>query len=924
MLKDEVLKYLYHKTYEYEKDINNDAYTAQEISNIFKVKRNTISHYINQMVEDGQVIKINTRPVYFFHKEMFEKKFFKLSKNIFYSIDELFAEDNDKKKGDEIFDNLIGANRSLKYALDQIKTSIFYPTNGLPIMLSGPTGVGKSYTASLIHKYSIECGVLDKDAPFLVFNCAQYYNNPELLSSNLFGHVKGAFTGADKNQIGMLEAADGGILFLDEVHRLNNEGQEKLFTFMDQGTIRRMGETEGWHKVKVRLIFATTESLSESFLDTFLRRIPIVVSIPGLDERENEEKIQFVYNFLINEARTFNKNILISERAVDVLASHKYKGNIGELQNTIKYICAATYSKNVNSDKVVIKLKDLSENLLKDASYSRESKIKQKNDILITPNTKLNELCTKEKTSLQTIKHTYKEIFDLYKSYSKTKNQEQFEKNIFLEINSLIDKLVFEKSKYNENIMLQFITSSLQDVLKYVEYSYNVKFNGNSIYIIAYFLYAKGYDVIKWDRDTEKLKEQVYDYILNNNKEQYKLVSKLSNLISSKMDVTLSMDDEIFLSFYLKSLSIQENKNSIKAVILAHGYATASSISSVANRMLERNIFEAFDMPIDISMDEIVKKLIAYIEENSVSSGLMILVDMGSLKDIYSKIKEYINAPVAIINNVSTQMALFVGEMLNKDMFLEEIIEKMKISNETQYEIIYPEKVKEKAIVTSCITGIGTAKQLQGLLEKSIPKELGVHILVHEYERLKTNGIKEALFQVYDILAIVGTINPEVDQVNYISLDDLISGRGEDKLYRIFDGVADEETIHVINNNIIRNFSLESVVRSVTIIDTNRILENIEICLNNLEVIMGERLPNNKKVALYVHISCLVERLIRQAPIKEYIKLDEFVQCQKVMINNIKKAFSGLEEIYNVKINMAEVGYIYDILSAPIEDSEDF
>ncbi|OPJ60397.1 sigma 54-interacting transcriptional regulator [Clostridium oryzae] len=924
MLKEDTLKYLYDNTKNYEKGKENEVFTAQHISKVFNVKRNTISHYINKMIEDNEVIKVNTRPVYFFHKKAFEEKFFKVSKNIFSSLDELFYNDEELEDRKEIFDKLIGSKGSLKQAVEQIKTSIFYPTNGLPIMLSGPTGVGKSYTASLIHKYSIQCGVLPEDAPFIAFNCAQYYNNPELLSSNLFGYIKGAFTGADKNQGGMLEAADGGILFLDEVHRLNSEGQEKLFTFMDQGVVRRMGETEGWHKVKVRLIFATTESLSENFLDTFLRRVPITVSIPGLDERDDDEKNQFVYNFLINESKTFNKDILISQRAAQLLALHKYKGNIGELQNTIKYICAAAYSKNVNSDRVQIKLKDLPEKLIKEAVNNTSYKIKHEKDILITPESELDDLYINEKTSLQNIKNTYKQIFDLYKSYIRIKNKEQFENDVFLEINSLIDKLIFEKNKYNENVMLQFITSSLHDVINYVEYSYNIRFNGNSIYIIAYFLYAKGYDVIKWNSDTEKIRNQLYNYILANNREECDLVSKLSKLISSKMDVNLSKDDEIFLSLYLKSLSIKKNSNAIKAVILAHGYATASSISSVVNRMLERNVFEPFDMPIDISMSEIVEKLIEYIEENDVSNGLVILVDMGSLKDIYLNIKDYINVPIAIVNNVSTQMALFVGDLLNKNIYLEELIEKLKASNVTQYKIIYPEISKEKAIITSCITGIGTAKQLQALLEKSIPKELGIHILVNEYERLKTNGTKEALFQLYDVLAILGTTNPEVEQVEYISLEDLISGRGEDKLYKIFDGIADEDTIRIINNNIIRNFSLKSVVGSVTILDTNKILENIEICLNNLEVIMGKRLPNNKKVALYVHISCLVERLIRNAPIKKYRNLDEFVQCQKDMINNIKKAFSVIEEIYNVKINMEEIGYIYDILTSPMGDSEEF
>ena len=86
---------------------------------------------------------------------------------------------------------------------------------------------------------------------------------------------------------------------------------------------------------------------------------------------------------------------------------------------------------------------------------------------------------------------------------------------------------------------------------------------------------------------------------------------------------------------------------------------------------------------------------------------------MGSLKDIHNQIKDYINYPIAIINNVSTQIALYIGSLLNKDLYIEEVIEKVKEYNETEYKIIYPEKVKEKAIITSCITGIDTSKQIQ-------------------------------------------------------------------------------------------------------------------------------------------------------------------------------------------------------------------
>lgn len=924
MLKNDILDYLLEVTKLFEKNKENEIYTAQKISEIFNVKRNTVSHYINQMVEEGQVIKVNTRPVYFLHRKAFEERFFNVSNNIYSSFEELFFEKDNESEVD-IFSNLIGADGSLKKSIEQIKTSIFYPTNGLPMMLNGPSGVGKSYTAQLIHKYSVQMKILNEDAPFIIFNCAQYYNNPELLSCNLFGYVKGAFTGAEKTKVGMLEAADGGILFLDEVHRLNEEGQEKLFTFMDQGVFRRMGESEGWHSANVRLIFATTESLTETFLKTFLRRVPIIVSIPGLDDRGNKEKLQFIYNFLISEAKTFNKSIRLSKKAVDTLLAYEFKGNVGELENTIKYICATSYAKNIDSETILIRLQDLPENVLQEALAINDLKLKNTSDMVINPQTTLSELCKKDKTTLQIIKNTYKQIFSLYSDYKrKNTNEDFFENSVFNEIYALIDRLIFEKPYYDGSVMLQFTTSSLQEISRYMESSYNIKFNGDSVYTIAYFLYSKSYEEISWDSENERIRDQLYNYTLSNNKDERNLVVKMINLISNRMDVTLSIEDEIFLSFYLKSLNIEKQNNYIKAVVLAHGYATASSISNVINRMLEKNIFEAFDMPIDISLKDISSKLIEYIEKNDVTKGLVILVDMGSLKDIYSVIDEHINGPVVIINNVSTQMALYVGEMIKKDVHLEEMITKLKESNETQYELIYPKNLKENAIVTSCATGIGTAKKIQKLLQKSIPEDLGINIVVQDYERLKTYGTKEAVFQLYNVLAVVGTLNPEVDGMNYISLEDLISGRGEYKLHKLFEGITDKNGVHCINDNIVRNFSLESVVSSLTILDTNKILEHVEQCLDKLEIYMGKRLPNDKKIALYVHTSCLVERLIRQSPIEDYPNLEGFSQCQRKVIDYIEKSFSVLEEIYNVKINLAEIGYIYDILSAKTDSSEHF
>ncbi|WP_251287910.1 sigma 54-interacting transcriptional regulator, partial [Escherichia coli] len=124
-----------------------------------------------------------------------------------------------------------------------MKTALFYPNGGLPLLITGDSGTGKSYMAELMHEFAIAQELLAPDAPFVSFNCAQYASNPELLSANLFGYVKGAFTGAQSDKAGAFEAANGGMLFLDEVHRLDAHGPEQMCIWVERKMLFRAGQT---------------------------------------------------------------------------------------------------------------------------------------------------------------------------------------------------------------------------------------------------------------------------------------------------------------------------------------------------------------------------------------------------------------------------------------------------------------------------------------------------------------------------------------------------------------------------------------------------------------------------------------------------------------------------------------------------------
>lgn len=185
--------------------------TTQQLSELLDISRANVSNELNKLVQSGEVQKISThRPV------------------IYHIIEE---------KPVSVLDEFLKSNPSLYAAIEQVKAAVLYPPRGMNILITGETGTGKSMLAGMIHQYAVSMGVLAEDSPFILFNCADYANNPQLLLGQLFGIKKGSFTGAGEDRKGLIEEAHNGILFLDEVHRLPYEGQEMFFAFFRSGIV---------------------------------------------------------------------------------------------------------------------------------------------------------------------------------------------------------------------------------------------------------------------------------------------------------------------------------------------------------------------------------------------------------------------------------------------------------------------------------------------------------------------------------------------------------------------------------------------------------------------------------------------------------------------------------------------------------------
>lgn len=907
MLKDEILHYLDKETKTVNLEELDDKFTAGGIAKALNAKRNTVSLYLNQLTNEEKLVKIETRPVHFLHRSSFEKENYKLKKSVYQSVTKLEQENSNQ----DLLKRFVQINPSLKESIERVRAAVLYPNGGLPLLINGESGTGKSYLVSLINRFCRTHKLIKKSAPFITINCAQYADNPELLTSNLFGYKKGAFTGADEDHEGAFVEADGGILFLDEVHRLGPKGQEKLFTYLDQGIVYPVGETKKGKRVHVRLCFATTEDLDTSFLTTFTRRIPVKITLPPLSQRSKEERLNLVYTLFNNEQKKIAKPLSISDQVLDMLANYQPTGNIGDLKNAIKLTIARANADQKDNETITLTAYNLPLDVLNKSKvevYHPSSK-----PIMITNETEVDDLIERNFPEKKIFLNSLNKLLKVYEQSDD--NLAECESKLKQIVYQLFDSLLFEKNNSDHIPLLSYVIDGVNHLFEQMKTAYQLKISNNAVYAVSYYLFERQ----KFQWGSEETKNQKALVKLNKDVRQryldiYVYVTKLINLIKTNLDIELNEVDYIFLTIYLNKLEIITKTGLIKAIVIAHGYATAGSIANVVNRLLGAHTLDAFDMPINVSTQEIADKIIDYTENNDVTHGLIILVDMGSLKEIETLFPRQINAPILLINNVSTLLALTVGESILKKRNFRKISQLVKQTGEIEIKLTYPETSKQKVILTTCYSGIGTATHVARLLERCLPNKK-IKIVPYDFQALKDTHEVGIIKKMYEVVGIIGTENPSINGIDFIYLEQILSDKDTAMLSDWLKTAFSNQEIETILNNLVKNFSLEQTINMVTILDAPKVIENITIFIQELERRFSITLSNQKKFTLYVHVSYLIERLIRKEANNINPEFEErFAQKYQRELDEIDVAFNVIKENYSVKIPKSELIYIDQII----------
>ena len=896
--KKEVLRYVQSKTHVQGQQTLTQT-TAYEVSKELNISRALASQYLNELTKEGAVIKINSRPVYFLDRKTLEEAHgVSLSFNSYLSISELKQALAKGNKGKHDFEKLIGSSSGLSYEVEQCKAAVKYPPRGLPILITGQNGTGKGFLASLTFEYAQNNGILTSKSTFQRFCCSEYEDAQQALDA-LFG-LEGS---ADPHESqGALRRADGGILYLSDVQFLGREAQDKLAQLLDTGGYNTADQTEAMRESSARLILSSCEEPETHLSKRLLRRLPVVIHMPALSDRPVEEREQLILRFFCQESERMKKEIFISNRVFDTLLQYEFPANIEQLKNCIQSSCAnALVQQEAQQDELLIYLYHLPEYLMVtarvDGRYSDEQR------------SMMNVRSFGKDTIAQTVGQYYDSILSEYDAYcSNHCDQDTLLRKLTQIFNDYSDYLVF--SKRFANAKIDAIERVMETVFGVMSDKYYLQLPGHFNYVFSRCLYLQ----MRLNApDQDERVAGCLNLLLRLFPKEALLAEEISRMIEQSLDVSINGFSQLLLVLGLRQYSQDVRMDAIRGIIICHGYSTASSIADVVNRLTGSRVFEAIDMPIDISVQEIAVRFKKYVNYVPGPKDVILLVDMGSLEDMNILLSGQTDLNLGIINNVSTRLALDVGCKIQNHTPMREILEIACSGHVSTYKLMERQK-KKAAVLFVSEAGVSVARKMAELFYNSLPRQIEVEFLGYDYLSLKHAEELAELKGKYDILFVSGTANPELKDVVFIPMEDIISFREIERINRMLSLYMQEDDLQAFHQRLLKNFSLQNVVQNLTILNADKVLDLVNIGLDQMQKMMRRKFSAQTIIGLNIHVSCLIERLVTKTPIETYTDQAAFEQEQKEFIEMVRKAFREVSTHYKVEFPISEIAYIYDYI----------
>lgn len=855
-----------------------EGLTTNDIADRIGMQRANVSAILNELVKEGRLLKTKTRPVY-------------------YTLPQEAKEDDVL----HAFETMIGWNGSLRKAIQQAQAALLYPCSNLNIQLVAASGSGITHFGKEIYKFALEKKLLDENAPYNYVNCRYFMKNINVLNDVLFGDMAGI-------ENSCFAKSQGGMLFLDNVDLLDAKQYSRICEYLETGEIYSENGGNVLDCSDCFFIFSTA-AFDVDDVQTDWKN-SMTVELPQLMERPLDEKFALINHFFEEEAINSKCSIEVTTEAIRALMALKFLHGIKELRMAIRSACANAYIRVLDEPEKNMRvcLNDFKENVQRGLLVYRNKRMD------------IDELVGAANFML----------YDMQEGLVDTKNM-QFADDVYDNIKYQYRELSgrgISDGNIREVIeaYVESITRMVPDREQETQGELNLEYLTKTVdikIINAVSVFAE-----RWKKETgkvlpnrvfygmclhlntlvrlspsehkrisdEQVKQIIRDYSV-----EYGTMIEFARMLEEILHINIGVEETVLLTMFV--IEPEQAKPAHHPVLLyaMHGNGTAKYLAETTNALTQENNAYAFDM--DLAYD--TRQAMADLEELILTidngGGVIVIYDTGSFATMFDMIAEHTNIKIRCINIPVTLTGIEVARRCAREADIDRIYHMV---NQELRQLLHPAEELKRIIVTLCHTSEGGAIQLKKYIDQYSRLHMRtIPLAVAD----KDNLIREVLElkKTYTIHAFVGTFDPQLFGIPFISIADVFES-SKDDLDRVlmFEPVRKHQMDY---GSVLANWSGE--FNHISYEKMRRILPKIVE-----ELGMAYSLQEGEKMGLLVHIASMLECLASD----EYVCRNNggvaFMERYKEDYLFVSKTLKPLEKQLKVIINDEEIGIIMMIL----------
>lgn len=860
--KDMILAYL---------ESEAEGRSTAQIASGLGMQRTNVSSLLNSLVREKRIEKTTTRPVLY--------RFVTKS----------------RKRADDAFEELTGSSQTLLNACRLCRAALLYPGHPLPLLVSSPSGAGKSEMIRKIEKFARENQIVSEEVSTISVNCRPL-SEKNLDADPLFGPT------------GFFVQARDGILVLKHVQELNEGLLGKLFSWVEDAAGR---ETEP------RILIAQIDDgIPQNVKSRFQTKFPMSVDLPGLGAFTQEERLEMIRRFLQDEAGKMKRTVVAGPELLKALLLCQTPCNIRSLRSEIRYGCANAFVRQLDAadGQAQLSLQDFSPEVRKGLLYIPDCQEQLKK---LIPNGYSNFI-SKEDISFGQTEYRNREVTLTTYEFIEEKaghlgrqglTDEQVADILYRDLQERIDNFI---EKYDANrlhpktyeiVVDARITDAVNRMLQKASASLNRTFSASVGNGIALHLET----TIEQGSCPLPLSGLKASQIKKASPIEYSLASELVREISGFCGFDLPDDEIVFIVSFLLSEDESKRKQPHPSVVIAmHGEGIAAAICRTVELLIGPDLLSHYDMPLGLPLDEAYRELSETIRQADAGKGVLLLYDMGSIRDMALAIQEELGIAIECLQIPVSVIALDSTIRARCEQSLSELYQQERNALRNQFSLMegnFERAETGKVIVTLCSSGKGGAQAIRSFLLSNLEGyQIDVINLALNDRKALISEINR-IRQSSEIVCLIGAYNPHLFDLPFVSFSSIFEV-STDKLPMLLTLEKVEFDSRVDYGRI-----MASLAEELPGFDEKSMKEILPRTVRRIGKAAGG-LDKDQQLGLMMHLACSAYAIERKESSSFNPKKEQIFERYKTLASEIREAIEEIEEEYLIHFPDDEIANI--------------